>query len=85
MRKQENNLTNEVEESIFNENRDEVEDQYNYRQDQLAKIDDHSDRYSTKIKVVSENDETKWLDITDAEVKEIKQILVRRQKNVTNT
>lgn len=52
-------------------------DQKNYRISELKKVSTPYHEYPTKIKIIKPDGETKWLDITDAELEKIKEILTK--------
>ena len=48
---------------------------YSYRQKELDKIE-NDPIYQSKIKIVSENGQTNWLNVTSVEMDQIKNILL---------
>lgn len=49
---------------------------YEYRQAELNKIGTEYSEYKPKLKIIKPDGETKWLDITETELAQIKNVLL---------
>lgn len=52
------------------------EETRNYRKPELAKVQTIYSEYPAKIKIIKPDGETKWIDITELELKQITHILI---------
>lgn len=49
----------------------------NYRYEEFKKVEEVYNEYNPKIKVITPNGETKWLDITNEELTAIRELLTK--------